>query len=96
MDKERRIGDTPIPVNLEEILSAAQRRSLPGIKLLGWKPRFVRKKMFQPPVIVMQNSNDGRLGMLDEDGRFKIREDIDVRESDREVVKQPSSNRYYY
>ena len=72
MDREKRKSDTSIPENLEEMLNEAQQKALPGIKYLGWEPRFLRKPMFQAPKLVLRNSSDGRTGMLDVDGRIRI------------------------
>ena len=95
MDREKRNGDDPIPANLEEMLSEAQRRTLPGIKYAGWEPRFLRQQAFQPPTLVMHNSNDDRIGVMDADGRFKIQDDIKVREEDGEI-QDPSPNNLHY
>ena len=69
MDREKRKSDTSIPENLEEMLNEVQQQALPGIKYLGWEPRFLRKPMFQAPELVIQNSSDGRTGILDVDGQ---------------------------
>jgi hypothetical protein len=70
--REKRKSDTSIPENLEEMLNEAQQKALPGIKYLGWELRFLRKPVFQTPELVMQNSSDGRTGILDVDGRIRI------------------------
>ena len=82
MDSEKRKSDISIPPNLEEMLNEAQRRALPGIIYLGWEPRFLRKPMFQAPELVMQNSSDGRIGMLGVDGKIKIQK-IKLREHEQ-------------
>ena len=82
MDDDRRKGNSSIPENLKEILNEAQQLALPGIKYLGWEPRFLRKPMFQAPELVMQNSSDGRTGILDVDGRIRI-QNIKMREHEQ-------------
>ena len=72
MDREKRKSDTCIPANLEGMLNEVQQRALPGIKYLGWEPRFLRKPMFQAPELVVQNTSDGRTGILDVDGKIRI------------------------
>lgn len=79
MDGEKRKGDTPIPDNLEEVLNEPQRRALPGIVQSGWELRFLRRPLFQEPVLLLRNPNNNRTGVLDRDGRIKIRADIKVR-----------------
>jgi len=95
MNREKCNSDTPIPVNLKELLSEAQRQALPGIEFLGWEPRFLRKPMFQAPELVMQHSIDGKTGILDVDGRIRI-QDIKVREQERQTRILPPSNIYSY
>jgi len=72
VDREKRKSDSSIPANLEEMLNEAQQQALPGIKYLAWEPRFLRKPMFQAPELVLQNSSDGRTGILDVDGKIRI------------------------
>lgn len=71
MDRERRRSDTPLPENLEGILNEVQQQALPGIKYLGWEPRFLRHPMFQIPELVMQNCSDGRTGVLNAEGKIR-------------------------
>jgi hypothetical protein len=82
MDDDRRKGNSTIPENLKEILNEAQQQALPGIKYLGWEPRFLRKPMFQAPELVMQNSSDGRIGILDVDGSIRM-QNIQMREHEQ-------------
>ena len=96
MYREKRKGNISIPENLQEILSEEQRQSLPGIKCLGWEPRFLRKPLFMAPVLVMYNANDGRTGILDEDGRLIIQTKIKVREQESQTRTLPPLNNLYY
>ena len=82
MHREKRKSDASIPENLQEMLNEAQQQALPGIKYLGWEPRFLREPMFQVPELIMHNSIDGRTGMLDVDGRVKTR-NIKMREHEQ-------------
>ena len=90
MYREKRKSDTSIPANLEEMLNEAQQQALPGIKYIGWEPRFLRKPMFQAPELVMQNSSDGRTGMLDVDGRIRI-QNIKIREPEQLKASESGS-----
>ena len=96
MDKEKRNGNTPIPENLMEMLSEAQRQALPGIAYLGWETQFLRQQMFQPPTLVMRNPNDGKIGLMDEDGRFRIQENIKVRKQESEIQNPPPKDLNYF
>ena len=82
MDREKRKGGVPIPENLIEILTEAQWQALSGIKYSGWELRFLRKPVFQAPELVIQNSSDGRTGILDVDGRIRIK-NIKMREPEQ-------------
>jgi hypothetical protein len=89
VDKEKRKGDISIPVNFEKILNEAQRQALPGIECQGWELRFLREPLFQAPVLVVQNSNDGRTGIMDEAGRIRIQTTIKVREQTCQTLTPP-------
>jgi hypothetical protein len=80
VDDEKRKGDNPIPDNLEELLNKAQRQALPGIVLSGWELRFLRRPLFQEPVLLLSNPNNNRTGILDTNGRIKIHADVKVRD----------------
>lgn len=80
MDREKRKGNIPIPENLKEVLNEAQWQALSGIKYTGWELRFLRRPLFQEPVLFIQNTNNGRIGILDKDGSVKIQSNIKVRE----------------
>ncbi|HYQ72608.1 MAG TPA: hypothetical protein VET88_11865 [Gammaproteobacteria bacterium] len=79
MDREKRKNNNPIPADLEGMLNAAQRQALPGIRFSGWELYFLRKPLFQPPVLVVRNSNDGKTGILDDHGRVSVQANIKVR-----------------
>jgi len=95
VDREKRKGDISIPDNLDEMLNAVQRQALPGIKCLGWELRFLRQPLFKAPVLVLRNPNDGRIGVMDEDGRLRVQDNIEVREQESQP-QTPPTNLYYY
>jgi hypothetical protein len=97
VDREKRKGEPSIPVSLEVMLNKVQLQALPGIEFLGWKPWFFRKSLFMAPVLVMHNSNDGRIGILDENGRIRIQTDIKVREEENLTqTPTPPNNLHYF
>jgi len=95
MDREKRKADISIQENLKEMLNDAQRQALPGIEFLGWEPRFLRKELFKAPVLVMYNSNDGSIGIMDEDGSIRIQDNIKVREQERQTPPPPNNLHYF-
>lgn len=92
MDQEKRKGDIPIPDNLDDVLNKAQLRALPGIKLSGWEIRFMRKPLFQDPVLVLYKPRDKRTGILDEDGKLSIQGNIKVRDKESLDQTPPSDD----
>jgi hypothetical protein len=87
VDQEKRKGGISIPENLKEILNEAQWQALSGIKYSGWELRFLRKPVFQAPELVIQNSSDGRTGILGLDGRIRIK-NIKMREHEQLKVSE--------
>jgi len=96
MDRDKRKGVISIPPNLEEMLNEVQRQALPGIEYSGWKPLFLRKPLFKTPALVVRNSNDGRIGVMDEGGRIRMQANIKVREQESQTQTPPPSNHFYY
>ena len=80
MDREKRKGNIPLPKNLKEVLNKAQLDALSGMEYAGWELRFLRRPLFQEPMLFIQNPNDGRIWVLDKDGSIKIQSNIKVRE----------------
>jgi hypothetical protein len=78
--REKRKGNIPIPGNLKEFMNEAQWKALSGIEYTGWRLRFVRRPLFQEPVLFIQNTNNGQIGILDKDGNVKIQRTVKVRE----------------
>jgi len=92
MDRERRKGIIPIPDNLNELLNKPQRQALSGIEYTGWELRFLRRPLFQDPVLVVQNLNDGEIGALDKGGSVKVLPCIKVREQESRKRIAPSTD----
>ena len=80
MDKEKRTGVKPIPDNLKEMLSEAQWQTMKGGEYSGWVFKFVRRTLFQEPVLVVHNTEDDRIGILEKDGSINMQPDIKIRD----------------
>lgn len=91
MDREKRKGNIPLPENLKEVLNEAQLKALSGIEYTGWELRFLRRPLFQEPVLFIQNTNNGQIGILDKDGSIKIKPNIKAREQGKQA-HIPNSN----
>ena len=88
MDRERRKADISIRENPEHVLNPAQREALAGMKFSGWEPLFLRKPLFQAPVVIVHNAGDGRTGLLDERGRIIVQTNIRLRRQESRVQTQ--------
>jgi hypothetical protein len=96
MNEEKRKSDTIMPADLKEMLNDRQLRALPGIKCLGREPQFFRKPMFNAPTLVLRNSKDGRLAILDEEGGLERQGDLKLREDESEAPPAPPRNLQYF
>jgi hypothetical protein len=79
MQNDKRKGVQAIPDNLEQVLTAAQAKSLHEIKLLGWQLKFVRRPLFLDPVPVVSNTSNEQIGVLDPDGKINIDTEVQLR-----------------
>jgi len=77
---EKRKNLAPVPDNLERLLNVQQIRSLHQIENFGWQLHFVRRPMFQDPVVVIVSAEGDRFGTLEADGRIEIRSQFDLRD----------------
>ena len=82
MEQERRKGDIPAPENLEEVLNVAQLRALTGITYSGWVPRFLRRPVFQEPLLILHHPEEGRIAILKADGSLQTRAGVKLRRGD--------------
>ena len=86
MDEDKRKTDSTIPADQEALLNALQLQVLPGIKYLGWEPRFIRHQVFKAPALVLRNSKDGRL---------EIQDDLKLRGEEGEAPPPPRNLHYF-
>ncbi len=96
MNREKRMGNVPIPDNLKELLTDEQLNALSGMTYSGWEILFLRRPLFQEPVLVVHKPSDGRIGVLDKDGRFIVQADIDVRVRENLIQTPLPKNLHYY
>ena len=77
--KERRIGVDAIPEDLEARMTELQRHALKQLEGFGWSIKFVRRPLFQDPVIVLVDPSGARHAVLTEDGSIDRDTDFIVR-----------------
>jgi hypothetical protein len=78
---EKRSGEPPIPPGVVKYLNDNQASSLRQIENFGWRLHFVRRPLFQDPVVVIINAEGDRFGTLEADGRIEIRNPFDLRKT---------------
>ena len=88
MDREKRKGTSQIPKNLNDILNKAQLQALSGIKHAGWELLFLRRPLFQEPVLVVHNPKDNTTGIFDKDGKIIIQPNFKKRELEN-LIQSP-------
>ena len=76
---ERRKGISPIPMNLREFLTDDQRRALKNMERFGWRLAFVRRPLFQEPLVVICDEEETAFSVLQEDGNIDSKPDIILR-----------------
>jgi len=80
MDNDKRTGQQAIPDNLEDWLSPEQMQMLHQIESFGWKIKFIRRPVFQDPIIVLVGDDEKKIGILEKDGRINMDPDIVLRD----------------
>ena len=80
MSNDKRKGSKPIPDDVHSYLNIAQQAELNKIEGFGWELTYVRRTLFQDPVIVVINPEGSSIGVLEEDGRLNLDPNIKTRE----------------
>lgn len=65
--KDKRNKQKPIPNNLRDFLTEDQLISLSRIESFGWEIEFIRRPLFQSPLVVVKGPTN-QVGILLEDG----------------------------
>ena len=79
MTDDKRTGDSPIPEDIKEYLNEDQLDQLHTIEGFGWHLKYVRRPVFQEPVIVVTSQDGQSIGILEEDGRLNLEPNIKTR-----------------
>jgi hypothetical protein len=77
---EKRMGDKPVPDNVEKHLNNLQILSLRRLENFGYRLKFIRRPLFQDVVVVVVDPQEKTLGVLKEDGSLDLHSEIQFRE----------------
>ncbi|PCI46235.1 MAG: hypothetical protein COB51_07535 [Moraxellaceae bacterium] len=78
--KCKRKGVEPVPDDVEAHLNEAQLCRLRSIEGFGWRIKYIRRPLFQIPVIIVMNAEGDEVGILEEDGSLNLKPDIEMRD----------------
>lgn len=76
---EKRERKKPLPPNVKKFLNDAQQSQLSTIEGFGWNLKFIRRPLFQNPVVVVVSPDGHSVGILEDDGRLNLEPDIEIR-----------------
>jgi hypothetical protein len=77
--QERRNGITPIPLDPEQYINELQVHGLIILKKFGWNLVCVRRCRDHIPAVILNSRREGRVGVLQDDGILKIKDELMVR-----------------
>ena len=79
MVKNKRTRMTPIPDDLEKILSPLQLMTLRTAENEGWELYFVRRDGLEVPIPFIKGADSKTIGIIDKDGKFNAETEIRIR-----------------
>lgn len=77
--KEKRGVQSAIPDDVYKYLNEAQREELKNIEKFGWGLKFVRRPLFQDPLVVVMHPDGKAVGVLEPDGTLNLEPDLVLR-----------------
>jgi hypothetical protein len=83
MFQDRRNGESPIPSDPELYINEQQVHGLIILKKFGWKLICIRRSDSLYPSVILKNSTERRLGLLEGDGILKLSSSISIRNRTR-------------
>lgn len=69
---ERRKRKPVIPSDLRLYLNTDQMNTYIRLQEIGWRMHFIRSQLSRKPTIVMKNSVDRRIGVIEQGGGFTV------------------------
>ena len=80
MDNDKRTGQEAIPDNLDDWLTPDQKQMLHQIESFGWRLKYIRRPVFQDPIVILISDDGKKIGVLEKDGRVNMEPDITIRD----------------
>ncbi|MDX2504200.1 MAG: hypothetical protein QNL62_06965 [Gammaproteobacteria bacterium] len=80
MNIDKRKGEKAIPDNVAEYLNELQQAILGTVEKYGWRLKFVRRSINEPPVIVIEDKEGEEVGVLEDNGAINYESGIVIRE----------------
>ena len=72
------------------MFNKAQCQALPGVRLSGWQLCFLRRPLFQEPVLVLHHPLENHTAILDTDGKIRRQPDLRVRRTEDDSLSSHS------
>ena len=79
MSEEKRVGEKAIPDNVDDYLNDLQKVILDKINKFGWSLKFVRRPSNEEPIVVIQDQDGKKIGVMKEDGEIDFETGIELR-----------------
>ncbi len=76
---DKRMGDKPVPDNVENHLNNLQNQSLRRLESFGYRLKYIRRPLFQDVVVVVVDPQKQTLGVLNEDGSLDLHSEVQFR-----------------
>lgn len=83
MTQERRNGASPIPSDPELYINEQQVHGLIVLKKFGWKLVCIRRCNDLYPSVILKNTQEDRVGLLESDGILKLSNSLHIRNRTR-------------
>jgi hypothetical protein len=77
--QERRVGKKPIPDDIGANLTDWQKQAIGRLESFGWSIRFIRRPLFEEPLVIVCDPSGKDFAVLTDDGRLDRKTDLTIR-----------------
>lgn len=77
---DKRGTQEPVPADLHLYLNERQLKTLATLKAFGWILAFVRRPLFERPVVVVSSPGAQQYATIEEDGALNLEPNIFIRD----------------